>query len=63
MCAFALSQTGCRPFSLAAQHGSVEMLELLMEEPYYMATTEGEQVSACETAMPQSGSVSKGWAL
>ncbi|KAG7481441.1 hypothetical protein MATL_G00066540 [Megalops atlanticus] len=35
--------SGNRAFSLAAQHGCVEMLELLMEEPYSMATMEGDQ--------------------
>ncbi|KAK6313275.1 hypothetical protein J4Q44_G00166220 [Coregonus suidteri] len=41
--------SGHRAFALAAEHGSVEMLQMLMEEAYNMATMEEDQVG--ETAL------------
>lgn len=37
-------QYGNRPFALAAAHGCVRMLQMLMEEPYNMATMEENKV-------------------
>lgn len=37
-------QYGNRPFALAAAHGCVRMLEMLMEESYNMATMEENEV-------------------
>lgn len=39
-------QSGHRAFALAAEHGSVEMLEMLME-PYKMATMKPNKVCVC----------------
>ncbi|XP_048098888.1 ankyrin repeat and death domain-containing protein 1B isoform X1 [Alosa alosa] len=36
-------QHGNRPFAVAAEHGCVRMLEMLMEDPYNMATTEANE--------------------
>ncbi|KAI5088324.1 ankyrin repeat and death domain-containing protein 1B isoform X2, partial [Silurus meridionalis] len=36
-------QHGNRPFAVAAEHGCVRMLQMLMEEPYKMATMEENQ--------------------
>lgn len=38
-------QYGNRPFALAAAHGCVRMLQMLMEEPYNMATMEENKVN------------------
>uniref|UniRef100_A0A3Q3AX14 Ankyrin repeat and death domain containing 1B n=1 Tax=Kryptolebias marmoratus TaxID=37003 RepID=A0A3Q3AX14_KRYMA len=43
-------QSGHRPFALAAEHGCIEMLQILME-PYYMATMKPNQDG--ETALYQ----------
>ncbi|XP_012683942.2 ankyrin repeat and death domain-containing protein 1B [Clupea harengus] len=36
-------QHGNWPFAVAAEHGSVRMLQMLMEDPYNMATTEANE--------------------